>query len=306
MQKLIKALNEPFPDQSDICKTTKDSIIVGVFVTLFLYLFKPFDLSNYQGNHFVVCFSFGIITTMISLLYDVVTRQLFKIQKDLTNWTMWKWMIDVLCMILIIAIANYCFLCLYFQYFEWNLYSFLRMLWSTFLVGIFPVILFGLVAQRKASFENEQAAAAIQPLLSVPNQPQKEPLKKVEPKEEFPELIQLNSQNKNHSLNLRVEQFLYAESLQNYVGVHYVKNDQVEKEVLRSTISSIASTCEHSSIIRCHRSFIVNTLHIEKVEGNAQGLRLTLKQVDDVVIPVSRKFINLLKQKIELKNNDSA
>ena len=46
----------------------------------------------------------------------------------------------------------------------------------------------------------------------------------------------------------------------------------------------------YSNIIKTHRSFLVNLLHIHSVSGNAQGYKLHLSNFDEPV-PVSRNMI---------------
>jgi DNA-binding LytR/AlgR family response regulator len=46
---------------------------------------------------------------------------------------------------------------------------------------------------------------------------------------------------------------------------------------------------DYPAVIRCHRTYIVNVSHIEKVHTSQQGLLLILKYVNKE-IPVSRTY----------------
>jgi DNA-binding LytR/AlgR family response regulator len=87
--------------------------------------------------------------------------------------------------------------------------------------------------------------------------------------------------------------------MQNYVSVCFQKDGISQKELLRNTIKNLETQIQSSVLIRCHRSFMVNSDLIEKVEGNAQGLRLNLKNLEDFEVPVSRKYIPILKEIIK-------
>jgi DNA-binding LytR/AlgR family response regulator len=47
-------------------------------------------------------------------------------------------------------------------------------------------------------------------------------------------------------------------------------------------------------IKRCHRSYIINESKIVSVRGNAQGLKLSLSNVEEEV-PVSRSYLYLFR-----------
>lgn len=51
------------------------------------------------------------------------------------------------------------------------------------------------------------------------------------------------------------------------------------------------SSFEGLPLIRCHRSYIVNLLHIEKATGNARGMQLQLSYAK-TRLPVSRSFVS--------------
>ena len=95
----------------------------------------------------------------------------------------------------------------------------------------------------------------------------------------------------NSALELKPDSLRYAEAMQNYVTLVFVQNNELQKEVVRSTIASIEAQFANSSIIRCHRSYLVNVDAIEQVSGNAQGLKLQLHDVPGQEIPVSRSRI---------------
>lgn len=84
------------------------------------------------------------------------------------------------------------------------------------------------------------------------------------------------------------------ESLQNYVNIYYWDGADIEKKTERSTLKSCEALITNTKLIRCHRSYIVNTSKIENISGNAQGLKLKLTDFD-VLIPVSRSYIPLFK-----------
>ena len=87
--------------------------------------------------------------------------------------------------------------------------------------------------------------------------------------------------------------------MQNYVTVWFLKDGKLTKEMLRATIASVEEKFAGTDVIRCHRSFLVNVDCIEKVSGNAQGLRLQLKGLSEMEVPVSRSFIPKIRELLD-------
>lgn len=53
----------------------------------------------------------------------------------------------------------------------------------------------------------------------------------------------------------------------------------------------------YPALYRCHRSYLVNLIYVEKVSGNALGLKLHLKGYPGE-IPVSRSLNHQIEEKI--------
>ena len=70
--KIIQTLRKPFPEQEYRATYFQTVIGVSVFVTAFLYIFRPFDLSIIESGEFLICLGFGFITFISILLYDFV------------------------------------------------------------------------------------------------------------------------------------------------------------------------------------------------------------------------------------------
>lgn len=99
----------------------------------------------------------------------------------------------------------------------------------------------------------------------------------------------------NTVFNVSENDFLYAEADGNYCTIYYMKNNTLNKELLRISLTSLEEQIHSEYILRCHRSYIVNTNKIIKTKGNAQGYKLNL-QHSKTTIPVSRKYIELFKR----------
>lgn len=283
MKNLLKRLNEPFPENNSFLEDFRFIVGAGIFVTLFLYLLRPFGFHEYPENPFWICAFFGFITILTATTYELFCAYILKLKKDVPTWTLGKWILFILGLITVIGISNYLFL-VYMSWVSIDLEAFLHIFGSTLFIGVFPIVLSGLLIQMNAYKRNEHQAENLQTNL-VPI------ATKVH-------TIVLPSADKKQQELFRLHDLFYIEAMKNYVLVCYLKEGIVEKITFRNTIKRMEMQMKGSSLIRCHRSFIVNINLIEKVAGNAQGLRLTLKDLPDFEVPVSRKYIPTLKQLI--------
>lgn len=273
-QQLMHWLNQPFPPPASANRHSWRMVGIGLFVTLFLGIVRPFGIANIsEFALWIISLGFGIVTIVVSFIYEWMAYTLLGIDRQRPSWTYWKWLLATTLLILCIAAGNYAYL-IYISPLTAQDLSFLEMLYSTFVVGIFPMIFLGALQMERLKKANQNLANSLQI---------------EEPAEHISQALTLKGTNKNEALELLTAEFLYAEVQQNYVEIVLIK-EGVQKELIRNTINGIEQQLNDTPIRRCHRSFLVNTNHIQKVEGNAQGLVLSLSHTA-AQIPVSRKYV---------------
>jgi DNA-binding LytR/AlgR family response regulator len=150
---------------------------------------------------------------------------------------------------------------------------------ATSLVGFFPAILYIFITERSANTQHKTVANTIssykktKPIGNNQNQD-----------------IYLQGENKNETLQINIENLIYISSEKNYASVFYFKDDQIKECLLRTSLAKIENQlAAHSQIIRCHKSYIINSKFVKEIKGNARGYFLEIHQLD-LLIPVSRNF----------------
>ena len=103
-------------------------------------------------------------------------------------------------------------------------------------------------------------------------------------------IVSFKENSNKEKLDLRLEDVLYIESNDNYVVIHYIINQKTEKSLLRNTIKNLEKELQPYGIVRCHRSYMVNTLNIIKKEKTPKGFNLFLKSDENAIIPVSKSY----------------
>jgi DNA-binding LytR/AlgR family response regulator len=101
----------------------------------------------------------------------------------------------------------------------------------------------------------------------------------------------------NTDFQIPEENFICAQSMENYCSIYFSENNQVRKDIIRISLSKLLDQVQTDSIKKCHRSYIVNLNQVKNLKGNAQGYRLFLSEID-FEIPVSRSFISLIIPKL--------
>lgn len=285
INKIIAFLQEPYPQNDDNKEIVKNGLIIAVIVTFVLAIFKPFGFSEVnQATATKYALIFGAMALVVFVSYELCLKYILKLNRDHPDWTFWKWLLTNLILCVCVAIANYFFTVNSYGL-PHSLKHFSSVLLSTLSVGLFPFILFGSLIVIRQSHRNEKVAAEIQ--LSPENETPNDPV----------QLVRLPIYQSDHFFEIDAHEIICIEAMQNYIQIHYYKENELIKKLIRNTISSIEQAVADTSIRRSHRSFLVNTAKIEKVTGNAQGLKLDLNPSPGFWVPVSRKYIPIFRNK---------
>ncbi|GAB5554260.1 MAG: hypothetical protein Sapg2KO_38510 [Saprospiraceae bacterium] len=270
---IIEFANKPFPEDESYWAYWKILIALSLFVCFFLFVFQPFGLASIESNRFLVCLGFGSMTLVGALVYEISVARILYLLGFYKNWTFIKWVGTNLVIMLFISLANFLFARLVLiGYIDWQFFP--QMIYSTLMIGIMPMTILGGYKMSKEEKKNQAIAETILP-------------------ERWK--ISDNSRNESQLFEIPFGQIRYVEALQNYIKIGYVnEQSQLKERTERATMKHVIQQVENSSIVQSHRSYLVNKTSIEKVEGNAQGLLLSLKDCEKL-IPVSRSRISLFK-----------
>ncbi|MBJ6366617.1 LytR/AlgR family response regulator transcription factor [Snuella sedimenti] len=116
-------------------------------------------------------------------------------------------------------------------------------------------------------------------------------------------LITISEENGKVLLAIKPKHLVYVKSAGNYLELFYLKGDKLAKELIRGSVKRFEETIDDDSIIRIHRSYLVNLQHLVSYKKTRKGYALTVQHVPDEIIPISSSY----KQAFEdaLKNKDT-
>ena len=102
-------------------------------------------------------------------------------------------------------------------------------------------------------------------------------------------------QQHNLKIVLTAPAILYISAEENYVNIYYVDNGRVRSYNLRSSMKAIDELCQDNGLIRCHRSFFINPVHVKVLRKDKDGIMYAELDADDVRhIPVSKRYYDRL------------
>ena len=286
MNKVTQWLLQPYPFERRWKKALGAGLWAGVFVALFLFLFRPFGARIQEGEELYFlgyCTLFGLVTFLMTLLvhgFCLLLPSIFEEEK----WRIWKEILFNFFFIGCIGFGN-----LVLVHFIWDVPLNGRTFWIwqglTFAVGIFPALLGAFLGQMKLNRKYVSEAALLSMQVHPPTAPSHQ-------------AVTLTGDNQNELLRLDAGQIAWLSAADNYVQVFYFEKGALKNRMFRTTLKKmeeVLSNCPQ--FFRCHRTYIVNLEMVREVSGNAQGYRLHLNGVD-TTIPVSRNFNEAIQTKL--------
>ena len=278
---MFKFLNKPYPFNDDLKYNSIIIFFISVGVFVFLLLFQPFNISSLEtSDKYYFMLGLGLITFLalsINLLFftsifnNMFSNTTWNIKKEIL-WNIW---------ILFTISSGYYFFCkkMGILEFEFNIVITL-LLAAVFPISALIIINYSRILRLHLKFATELN-------------------KKLKDNKLIQEkTVHFDSDYQKDSLLVKVSLILLIRSANNYIEVFWKENETVKSQMVRCSLTKAEEILkEHKFIFKCHRSYLVNINHIEKVEGNSQGYRLFFEKVD-FSIPVSKNFSNKLNELI--------
>lgn len=285
MHASLSWLYQPYPFELRWANGLKNGVWAGLFVTFFLFFFKPFGTVVNPGEEWIYlkhCAAFGLVTLGVTVFMQVICRlfpQVFREEK----WKTWKEILLNIAFISLIGTAN--MVLAHFLYgapitvrsfFQWQL--------LTLAIGIFPTVFGAFLTLAKLQRKFAGEAAGIHPHPGTHTQHRQ---------------VVLLGENQQERLAVDAADIAFMEAQDNYVQVHYLENGAHKSKLLRATLRKMEENLtDFPAFFRCHRTYLVNFDRVEKVSGNAQGYRLHLTGFTETV-PVSRSLNEEVKKRLE-------
>lgn len=305
-----KILSEPFPINTWKWYRLR-GLGFGLFVFLFLFMFKPFDLNLFgQLQLLYVTLVYGLVTGVVMFCGGwIFVKYIAKGLED-EKWTLGRQIAWNVLLMVFIALLNVLATQIMLQLIV-PLWWWLTMLKWVLMLGVLPVALAELIAYNQHLRHHLETANQLSQLvLHHPVRSNENAGNRVSAGNSTHQNINtvsqavlvLTGENQGEKLELVHENLLAVQALDNYVNVFWKEDQQLHSTLLRNTLSNIADQVSGAAYMyRSHRSWLVNVQRVARVDGNAQGLKLSVELMDQQV-PVSRSNITGYRQLTELQH----
>lgn len=248
---------------------------------LLLYVIGFFN----RGQNMFYFYSGFLLTLFVTFLINYIIN-LKIISVFANNWCLWKEIVRRLFFLSLYSF-NVIFYIDYTLSVNFTKVDFVQFITICLIVGSIPIIIKIFIAKNKYLKEALVEAELLNKKISSSNQQKQNYLK---------EELTIKSNIINDVFKIDVKDLLYIKSNQNYISIYYLKDKKIKSYLLRISLVNALKQITSNSILQCHRSYVVNINSIEKITGNAQRLKLQIK--DDIFVPVSRPFVKELKTKL--------
>lgn len=242
--------------------------IVFVFSVVFLNLFVPFNINRWYSDsgflQFVRLSGYGFVVALVLLFTQFPLRKWFNKQKFKVKYY-------ILWLIIEISLISFVYIFMYGNPVGNFKNDFFYSIRYTSL-GICLPYTFALLI---IYYKNQQKEIHY--------------LRESTLKSSSEKLISFNDENGKPRFSVLTSKILFLESADNYVYIFYLENGKIKRIILRNTLKNLEEMLNSYSILRCHRSYIVNTMHIESVQKRGKNIYLKLLNSDSP-IAVSPKY----------------
>ena len=107
---------------------------------------------------------------------------------------------------------------------------------------------------------------------------------------ETPDIINFNDYTGALKFTVKLENIFYIKAEGNYVNVFYNNKGGISSFVLRNKIQAIEDAYVGTPLMRCHRTYIVNTNNIKLLRNEADGSYIDFNQTGLELVPVSNTY----------------
>ncbi len=246
-------------------------VIILVFSIFFINAFKPWNIGRWYSDSELIRFlrlsSYGVVVALVLLFTQFPLRKILNKESfTLKTYILW--------LIIEITIISLVYILLYGNPLGNFINDFLFSLKYTLLGILIPYSFALLIIYYK---KHREQIEELQNKISNPGEKK---------------LLAFKDDRGKIKFSVLVKDLLFIESTDNYVSVFYTLEGKLQRQLLRNTMKNMEGMLKGSPVIRCHRSFMVNSENVAFVKKAGKKFNLKINSIDKT-IPVSEKYLSL-------------
>jgi len=98
--------------------------------------------------------------------------------------------------------------------------------------------------------------------------------------------------------SIKKDDLLFLEAADNYILIHYLDNLKPAKYMIRNTLKGIESRLPVGSLVRCHRSFMVNIENVKVIRKEKEGFLIGFESTVNLTVPISKTYMEIFIKKL--------
>ena len=278
---MLEFLNKPYPFNDDLKHNTKIIFFISVGVFVFLFLFQPLQIDSLATREkYILVIGLGIVTFLSLSLNLLILPSLFPRVLKGTSWNVKKEIFWDLWILFTVSVGYF----LYYKALGIMEFGF-DMIIKLILFAIVPTsVLIVLNRHRLLRSHLRLANELNQKLKENKSSPDK--------------LVHFVSDYQKDNLSIKASLILFVRSANNYIEIFWKEDKGIKNQMVRCSLIKAEEVLKDDKFIfKCHRSYMANINHIDKIEGSSQGYRIYFEKVD-FPIPVSKNYVIKLKELI--------
>ncbi len=290
-----KWLRRPLPFYENYKQKIAIPILLSLLVMIGIIILNPSENMDMFLKQILDVFKYGFIIIFISLIFSLILPEVFSNIYNAEKWNVQKTLVLFLVTVLTIAISI-----TVFAYFFDNPNNkhffpfFFTILIRSITLSFFPIVLLVFYSERILYRKNHLRAIEIIDELKTNQQIEQKQTKNV---------IYTFAKNTNDEIIITENELLYIKAEGNYCLLVYVKESNLLKHLIRSSLKEIEQFIRKSDhFLRCHKSYIINLNKISDITGNAKGYTFYLNESEHK-IPASRNLSKSLIKRIKINRN---
>ncbi|MBN2172656.1 MAG: LytTR family transcriptional regulator [Bacteroidales bacterium] len=278
---MLEFLNKPYPFNDDLKQNTRIIFFISVGVFMFLFLFQPLDIDAMATrDKYLLAIGLGVITFLSFSLNLLILPSLFPKIFHGTSWNVKKEILWELWIMFTVGFGYF----LYYKTFGIMEFGF-DMIIKMILIAVVPTSVLIVFNRNRLLRSHLKSAVELNKKLK-------------EHKSKSNKLVHFESDYQKDNLSIKVSLILFVRSANNYIEVFWKEGQAVKSQMVRNSLTKAEELLKESKFIfKCHRSYLANVNHIEKIEGSSQGYRLFFENID-FPVPVSKNYTQKLQELI--------
>ncbi len=231
-------------------------VLSGISVFYFLYFFAAYGIQkglSYSGHsHLFRSLSFGTLTFAYLTIFESWLRPRWATTR-LVNVAAWYALLVILGGQLIFILFNF-----FWDWQEWNIEAYALIMKEFPLMMILPLFFYFA-------------------LKAIPKP------KAIEEKH-----LLFQSENGKDQLKVRLKDFMFANSSENYITISYTSNNATKQHLIRKPLKVLEQELKaNPEIERTHRSYLVNRHNIQSVRQIKGKVHV---EINETSVPISKQF----------------